>query len=229
MAGPLRINFLPTLPTNSKEKQMRYTTIIDISEIPSLYKNKNAVIVYLHLCLRAGYQDENRDIVETSIRRLASDLNMTVSTIRNALKRLHDYNLVTFENRQIKVKKWFLQETPTPRPKTAKQAKQQDQQAIRKHYEEERRRQINKEDAEREQEIRRQQLLLRRGKTVYMEVYEQYQEAAELGDALAIEMVKKHKERYENEKKYAENLLKAAKRGDKDALKKMGLQKWTVN
>lgn len=50
---------------------MRYTTIVDISEYASLYRNHNARLVYLHLALRSGYHDNDRDLIDVSVRRLA--------------------------------------------------------------------------------------------------------------------------------------------------------------
>ena len=111
---------------------MRYTTVIDISEINSLYRNKNAVLLYFHLCLKAGYQDDNRDFVDTSIRRLSADLDMSISAVRNALRRLQEYKLVILAEGKITVKKWLMSETPTARPKNARQAKQQQEDAVRR-------------------------------------------------------------------------------------------------
>lgn len=206
---------------------MRYTTVIDISEINSLYRNKNAVLLYFHLCLKAGYQDDNRDVVDTSIRRLSADLDMSISAIRNALKRLQEYKLVTFTEGKITVKKWLMSETPTARPKNARQAKQQQEDAVRRKYENEMKAQRDKEEAERQAFEERKQLLLRQGKTVYMLTYEKYLEEAEKGDAMSIELAKRNKSRYEEEKRRAEGWLAAAKAGNKEALALMGLEKWT--
>lgn len=206
---------------------MRYTTVIDISEINSLYRNKNAVLLYFHLCLKAGYQDDNRDIVDISIRRLSSDLDMSISAVRNALKRLQDFKLVTLSEGKITVKKWLMAETPTARPKNARQAKQQQEDAVRRKYEAEIKAQREREDAERAALDERKQMLLRQGKTIYMLTYEKYLEEAEKGDAMCIELAKRNKARYEEEKRRAEGWLNAAKAGNKEALALMGLEKWT--
>lgn len=208
---------------------MRYTTVIDISEIQSLYRNKHAVLLYFHLCLKAGYQDDNRDIVDTSIRRLSAELDMTISAVRNALKRLQEFKMVTLAEGKITVKKWLMPETPTARPKTARQAKQQQEDAVRRKYEAEMKAQRDREDAERAALEQRKQQLLRQGKTMYMLTYEKYLEEAEKGDAMCIELVKRNKSRYEEEKRRAEGWLNAAKAGNKEALTLLGLDKWVGN
>lgn len=96
---------------------MRYTTIIDISEMPAVYRNQNARLVYLHMALRSGYHDEDRDQIDISIRRLADATGLTVSATRHALKQLLDAGLVVRHDNKMVVKKWLVQETPSPRPK----------------------------------------------------------------------------------------------------------------
>lgn len=96
---------------------MRYTTIIDITELPSVYKNKNARLIYLHMVLRSGYHDNDRDVIDTSIRRLASEIGTTVSTVRHALKLLERNGLITRDSERTKVTKWLQQEAITARPK----------------------------------------------------------------------------------------------------------------
>lgn len=94
---------------------MRYTTIIDISEIPAIYKNQNARILYLHLVLKAGYHDDDRDLVTLSIRNLAAYSGLTVSAVRHALGVLERQQLLVKTSHGYRVKKWVAIETPTPR------------------------------------------------------------------------------------------------------------------
>ena len=103
---------------------MRYTTIIDISEIPSVYRNRNARIVYLHLALKSGYHDDDRDLIEISIRRLADASGLSVSATRHALRKLSEAGLITKQDNKMAVKKWIIQDTPSPRQKkpTSKEA-----------------------------------------------------------------------------------------------------------
>lgn len=168
---------------------MRYTTVIDISEYPAIYKNHNARLVYLHMALKSGYHDTDRDLIDISIRRLAMAVGLTVSATRHALAQLERAQLVTKQGPVYKVKKWIIQEPITSRPKTARQ-----QQAI----EAEAARRIEQEKRAREEAIereRREQLDVQ-GKTSFMVYYESLQEKAMQGDLEAIRLVEKHKAAY---------------------------------
>lgn len=94
---------------------MRYTTIIDISEEPAVYRNVNTRLLYLHLALKSGYHDDDRDRVDISIRRLSFATGLTVSATRHALKVLERCQLLTREGSTWTVKKWVLDTKPTPR------------------------------------------------------------------------------------------------------------------
>ena len=96
---------------------MRYTTVIDISEFRALYRNKNARLVYLHLALKSGYHDDDRDTIAVSIRALARDADVTVSAVRHALQQLEKNGLLQHDGERWRIKKWILDTTPTPRPK----------------------------------------------------------------------------------------------------------------
>lgn len=94
---------------------MRYTTVIDITEFPQIYRNLNARLVYIHMALKAGYHDDDRDICRLSIRNLSADVGITVSATRNALLQLEKSGLISKGSDCWIVKKWVLQESPTPR------------------------------------------------------------------------------------------------------------------
>lgn len=94
---------------------MRYTTVIDITDFPQIYRNLNARLVYIHMALKAGYHDDDRDICRLSIRSLAADVGITVSATRNALLQLEKSGLISKSSDCWIVKKWVLQDTPTPR------------------------------------------------------------------------------------------------------------------
>lgn len=94
---------------------MRYTTVIDITDFPHIYRNLNARLVYIHMALKAGYHDDDRDICRLSIRNLAADVGITVSATRNALLQLEKAGLISRSSDCWIVKKWVLQESPTPR------------------------------------------------------------------------------------------------------------------
>ena len=96
---------------------MRYTTIIDVSAIPELYRNRNATFLYLHLCLKSGYYDYNRDAYKRSIRGLALEANLSVSAVRHSIKVLTRYKLITQKNGVWMVRKYIQDQTITPRKK----------------------------------------------------------------------------------------------------------------
>lgn len=101
---------------------MRYTTVIDITEWPSLYRNQNIRLVYLHLALCSGYHDYNRDLIKISIRRLAEATGLTVSAVRHALQQLEDHKLIKRKDSAIYVRKYVSDQPITPRG-AAKKAK----------------------------------------------------------------------------------------------------------
>lgn len=124
---------------------MRYTTVIDISEIPAVYRSTNARLLYLHMALKAGYHDDDRDLLDASIRQLARDTGLTVSATRCALANLLTAKLIERQGTRWKVTKWLIQEMPTPRPKTVKQQRDQIQEAtVRRVEQEEVQQQIDK-------------------------------------------------------------------------------------
>lgn len=125
---------------------MRYTTVIDISEEREVYTNHNARLVYLHLCLKAGYEDSNRDYCRCSIRTLAADVGITVAAVRHALHVLAKAALVERRDGGYMVAKFVLDKHITKRPRTKRQQHEQ---------EEARQRELNMEAQQREAEERR--------------------------------------------------------------------------
>lgn len=176
---------------------MRYTTIIDISEIPLIYRNPNARLLYLHLALKSGYHDDDRDLVNISIRRLAMETGLTLSATRHALQQLEACQLLQRQGAAWIVKKWIGEQTITARPKTEKK---------RREMEEARRREAaDREERERSQEEKRREKELRKtGKTSFMLYYESQLELAAQGDAQAIENVKRNRKFYEQQKQQIE-------------------------
>lgn len=112
---------------------MRYTTVIDISEIQAVYRSHNARLLYLHMALKSGYHDTDRDLLHASIRTLARDVGLTVSATRCALETLLKAKLIGRTVNAWKVEKWLVQDIPTPRIATAKSR----QEIIAKQYEDE--------------------------------------------------------------------------------------------
>lgn len=104
---------------------MRYTTVIDITEISDVYKNATARLIYLHMSLKAGYHDADRDLVKLSIRRLSADVGVTVSATRHALHQLERAGLLTREGELWRVKKWVEEQQITTRAKTKREMQEQ--------------------------------------------------------------------------------------------------------
>lgn len=98
---------------------MRYTTVIDITEIPLIRRSKNAQLLYLYMALKAGWHDDDRDCLDASIRSLAKDAGLTVSATRHALGQLVKAKLITRDGLRWRVTKWTCLAPPTPRQKTA--------------------------------------------------------------------------------------------------------------
>jgi len=68
----------------------KYITIRDIAATAA-YRNKNAVLVYIHLCCS---MDVVTRLYIRSVRMLAADMGMTVATVRCALDLLEECNLI---------------------------------------------------------------------------------------------------------------------------------------
>lgn len=161
---------------------MRYTTIIDLTDLPELYANVNIRLVYLHLVLRAGYHDDDRDLVMVSIRNLAYQVGITVSACRHAISILERYKLVTHTGSVWRVRKWLDDKTISPRKRKGHDAAVQ-----------ERRQQAVIQD----QESRRLEAI-RTGQTEdpFIVYYENQMKLAEQGDAQAAMVVERRRAMY---------------------------------
>lgn len=166
---------------------MRYTTIIDISEFSAVYRNEHARLLYLHMALRAGYHDNDRDICRLSVRRLAAEVGLTLSATRHALKVLENAFLIKRYQGAYAVRKFVMAAPVTPRPRSEKKRREQEAKAIedamraeREQREaDERRRLKEKEDAT--------------GKTAYQRHIEDLERRAAAGDREAAQALRIHK------------------------------------
>lgn len=165
---------------------MRYTTIIDISQA-DIYRNVNARLLYLHLCLKAGYHDDDRDLIVISVRNLASQVGLTVSATRFAIHQLERAGLLAHNGSIWRVRKWVDEKSITPRKKEATEAKKQA-------TEEARRMQAEKND----QESARRDAIRNSDKTPFEQYYEAQLKKAAAGDAQAAAVVEKRKSTYES-------------------------------
>lgn len=163
---------------------MRYTTVIDISQSREIYRNLNVRLVYLHLCLKAGYHDHDRDLVRTSIRNLAADTGLTVAAVRHALNVLLKWRLLSRSGELLQVVKWVPEQSITNRPKNSRQARELDQAAQRKAMEERR-------EKEAELERIRRENLAAQGSNSLDEYRRHLKEKAQAGDIEAQELLRR--------------------------------------
>ena len=168
---------------------MRYTTIVDISENSGLYRNKNVRLVYLHLCLRSGYHNEDRDLIDISIRNLAWAVGISVASTRHALKMLEASRMIKRYNGLWHVRKFILEQEITPRDKTQKDAKKTQQAQAERATREANEATIDSERARREQ-------LEAAHTSDFIIYYESQLELARQGDIHAQRVVKQRHELY---------------------------------
>lgn len=171
---------------------MRYTTVIDISEIDEIYRNPAAVRVYIHLALNCGYHDYDRDIYTGSIRRLMTELGLTLSATRHAIKVLQAHNLVRLQGGVYVITKYIPSETITPRTKTAKQAAMQVEAARRIEAQ-------HTWEAAHDENRRQLEAIWAQGKSSWMVYYESRQKLAQAGDQEAAKWCERNRHQYDQE------------------------------
>ena len=172
---------------------MRYTPIIDISEYKTLYQNINVRLVYLHLVLKSGYHDYNRDMISISLRELSNEVGITLGAVRHALEILTKAKMIYKKDNIYHVRKWIVEQKITPRATTKRQQIMQQTQQERV--------QANKvREEEYKERQRRVDELRRQGKTEYMVYYENMMKKAEKGDLDALKIVERNKSIYEEHK-----------------------------
>lgn len=170
---------------------MRYTTVIDITEMSAVYKCVNARLLYLHCCLRCGYHDEDRDIIALSIRRLAQEVGITVSACRHALAVLTKYQLIEKRDGVMIVRKYLVQTAPSPRTQASEKAVKGNE---ARRVEEQRREQRESEHRAIMSEIKQQ------GKTSLDVYFEMLEKRAAAGDSEAAETLRRKKQEREKSK-----------------------------
>ena len=172
---------------------MRYTPIIDISEYKTLYQNINVRLVYLHLVLKSGYHDYNRDMISISLRQLSMEVGITLGAVRHALEILTKAKMIYKKDNVYHVRKWIVEQKITSRATSKRQ-----EQAIQNQKDR------AKENKEREIEYQKRQNrvdeLRKQGKTEYMLYYENMMKKADMGDLDALKIVERNKHIYEEHK-----------------------------
>lgn len=169
---------------------MRYTTVIDLTDMPALYRNHNIRLVYLHMVLKCGYHDSDRDLLDTSVRRLSADVGITVSAVRHALHIMEAAHLIERQGTMWAVKKWIPTETISKRTPEEAHKKPSDAVAERERIQ----RQRDDEKALRDRQIAE---LEAQGKTSFMVWYESMVEKAKTGDIEAQRSVERNRKTYE--------------------------------
>lgn len=157
---------------------MRYTTILDLTDFPTLYKNQTIRLVYFHLCCRSGYHDNDRDLIQISVRSVAREVGITIAAARHALHQLETFALISREGTVWRVKKFVVEQPITARAKTARAARAAE---IKKTEIEESERREAQRQAEEKERIK----LAKQGKTSFMLYYEQKLMEAQQGNVEA--------------------------------------------
>lgn len=169
---------------------MRYTTVIDIMDIPSVRRCRSASWLYYVMAMKCGYHDEDRDVLDMSLTRLAAVSGLTVSAVRHALNVLTRANLVRRNGQTWTVRKWLPEQAITARPKTKRQEK-----AVELQREEERERQ--QRAAVLEAQRRQRDELFKQGKSSFIVYCENLKRKAEAGDEEAAQAFKRNSAAYE--------------------------------
>lgn len=165
---------------------MRYTTIIDIRELPAIYRNVNARLVYLHMVLASGYHDNDRDQTEISIRRISYETNLTISAVRHALGCLERAGLISRNGITWHIRKFVLEKPISPRIRSEKKRQQAENL--------ERERIIREENETREKEEKRRVIEAKKaGKNPLFEMVKELMQKAANGDIEAAESLTRYK------------------------------------
>ena len=81
----------------------------------------------MHLVLRSGYHDHDRDLTQLSIRRLAREVGLTVGAVRHALAQLLKYQMVVRQGPMLQVRKFVTEQPISKRARNKREEKQEAQ------------------------------------------------------------------------------------------------------
>lgn len=76
----------------------------------------------MHLTLKSGYHDDDRDQIRTSLRRVAQDTGCTLAAVRHAVKLLVNAGLLKIDGQVWHVTKWVIGQSITTRAQQKAQA-----------------------------------------------------------------------------------------------------------
>ena len=168
---------------------MRYTTIIDISSWRQVYRSETTRLVYLHLCLTAGYHETDRDLVDKSIRTIARETDLSKSAVEHAIRQLQKYGLVQRQGAALLVKKFVMGEEIGKRAKS-KREERQIAAAV------ERQRQHEAQEREYQLKVLERQRYEAQGTNAYIEYCKALKAKADAGDVDAAASFKRHESAY---------------------------------
>lgn len=104
---------------------MRYTTIIDVTQCPDIYRNINVRLLYLHMVLTCGYHDNDKGLVRKSVRQLAEETGITKSATEHALRQLIRWQLARRSRGKLYVVNWWPEQPITKPRRRAQEIKEQ--------------------------------------------------------------------------------------------------------
>lgn len=176
---------------------MRYTTIIDVTETP-IWSNINALRLYYWACMKCGYHDNDRDILQISIRNLSYRLDMTISAVRHSLKVLQAASLIIpVQESTYRVIKWVdNQEISKRKSKRELQLQVESMTREQQRQQQEQQEQEHKKIIEKERKQRQQ-----RGESVLDMRIRNARQAAAAGDEYAKKLLIRLLKEKENESK----------------------------
>ncbi|MBQ8837652.1 MAG: hypothetical protein IJ002_09160 [Clostridia bacterium] len=166
--------------------------------------------------MKCGYNNDDRDKYKVSLRTTSAELNITLSALRNSLRCLAKYGLISSDvDGKIIVKKHIPKQHIISRAKTEKQAEDRRQKSINENISK------NIRQKERNSEIERIKLY-RQGLTPFIVYYQSLQARCSQGDRYAERLLQKHKDTYANEIAWIKNIHEKAKTNDIEALRVLG-------
>lgn len=158
--------------------------------MPAVFRCRNAVWLYYFMSMKAGYHDDDRDILDMSLTQLANASGLTVSAVRHAIRVLVNAHLVKRDGQHAwTIRKWIQESTITPRRQNKRQER-----LVQKQLDEAA--QQAQREAALEAERRKNEALWARGKSPFIVYCESLKEKAANGDDEAAATFKRNEAAY---------------------------------